>query len=244
MNMNLWNLLEDVKKNCTFIELSHVVSPETPHWSGFPNMKDIAFYSYENDGFYSNEYHMVSQYGTHVDAPCHFVIGGRSVDEIGAEEMILPLCVVDITGKVFDDEDYAASVRDIREWELEHGKIPAGAFVALRTDWSKREDMDNCDEEGDKHYPGWDLDTLKFLVEERDVAAIGHETSDTDPAVMGAGEGFLAEDYILRQDRFQVELLRNLDLVPPTGALIVCSFPMIKGGSGSTARCFAICKND
>ena len=244
MNMNLWNLLEDVKKNCTFIELSHVVSPETPHWSGFPDMKDIVFYSYENDGFYSNEYNMVSQYGTHVDAPCHFVIGGRSVDEIGAEEMILPLCVVDITGKVFDDEDYAASVRDIREWELEHGKIPAGAFVALRTDWSKRGDMDNCDEEGDKHYPGWALDTLKFLVEERDVAAIGHETSDTDPAVMGAGEGFLAEDYILRQDRFQVELLRNLDLVPPAGALIVCSFPMIKGGSGSTARCFAICKND
>ena len=109
MNMNLWNLLAEVKKNCTFVELSHVVSPETPHWSGFPAMKNVVYYSYDNDGFYANEYHMVSQYGTHVDAPCHFVIEGKSVDEIKAEEMILPLCVVDITGKVFEDEDYSVS---------------------------------------------------------------------------------------------------------------------------------------
>ena len=68
------------------------------------------YYSYDNDGFYANEYHMVSQYGTHVDAPCHFVIEGKSVDEIKAEEMILPLCVVDITGKVFEDEEKAVEM--------------------------------------------------------------------------------------------------------------------------------------
>ena len=37
------------------------------------------------------------------------------------------------------------------------------------------------------------------------------------------------------------ELMRDLDMVPPKGALILLSFPRIKGGSGSTARCIAIC---
>ena len=238
--MNLWNVLSEVKENCRFVELSHVVSPDTPHWSGFPAMRNDVYYNYAEDGFYANEYHMVSQFGTHVDAPCHFVEGRRSLEAIGAEEMILPLCVVDISEKASQDADYAASVEDIKDWEAKHGTIPEGAFVALRTDWSKRSDMDNCDAEGNKHYPGWALDTVKFLVEERAVAAIGHETSDTDPAVVAANEGFLSETYILDQQHFQIELLRNLDLVPPTGAIIICGFPMIKDGSGSTARCIAV----
>lgn len=239
--MDLWEMLSEVKANCSFVELSHVVSPDTPHWSGFPDMRDDTYYNYENDGFYANEYHMVSQYGTHVDAPCHFVKGRRSLESIGAEEVILPLCVFDISEKAAADADYAASVDDIKAWEEKYGRIPSGSFVALRTDWSKRDNMDNCDEKGNKHYPGWALDTVKFLVEERGIAAIGHETSDTDPAVVAANEGFLSETYILDQQHFQIELLKNLDLVPPTGAVIVCGFPMVRGGSGSTARCFAIC---
>ncbi len=239
--MNLWNILNEVKENCRFVELSHVVSPETPHWSGFPDMKNDIYYNYAEDGFYANEYRMVSQYGTHVDAPCHFVEGRRSLESIGAAEMMLPLCVVDISEKAAADADYAATVEDIKAWERDYGEIPAGSFVALRTDWSKRGDMDNYDADGNKHYPGWALETVKYLVEERNIAAIGHETSDTDPAVVAANEGFLSETYILDQQHFQIELLRNLDLVPPTGAVIVCGFPMIKDGSGSTARCIAIC---
>ena len=48
------------------------------------------------------------------------------------------------------------------------------------------------------------------------------------------------EKYILDQDRIQIELLANLDKVPATGALIICTFPKLKGGTGYPARCFAI----
>lgn len=240
--MNLWNILSEIKKECRFVDLSHTVSPETPHWPGFPDMKDETLFSYEKDGFFVNEYRLVSQYGTHVDAPCHFIRDGRSAEMIGPEDMILPLCVIDVSAKAAADADYAASVQDIEDWEAEHGRIPDGAFAALRTDWSKRTDMDNYDAAGNKHYPAWGLDTVRFLVEQRNVTAIGHETADTDPPAVSAVKGYEAEIWLFEQQRYQIELLKNLDLVPPAGAVIICGFPAVKGGAGFTARCIAVCR--
>ena len=114
MDKGLWNLLAELKEKCKVVELSHVVSPETPHWSGFPDMIDDTLYNYKEHGFYANTYTLVSQYGTHVDAPCHFVEGRRALDSIGAEELIMPLCVINIVDKAAADEDYAASVEDIK----------------------------------------------------------------------------------------------------------------------------------
>jgi len=239
MEMKLWELCEALKKNCKFVELSYDVSPETPHWSGFPAMTDDTLFAY-SDGFFVNKFGIVSQYGTHVDAPAHFVQGRRTLEQIEAKEMILPLCVIDISDKA-KDPDYVACEQDILDWEAKYGAIPEESFVALRTDWSKRDDMDNYDADGNKHYPAWGLDAIRFLVEKRNITAIGHETSDTDTAVVSAKIGYVGETYILDQQRYQVELLRNLDQLPPTGALIVCGFPKVVGGAGFTARCFAIC---
>ncbi len=97
------------------------------------------------------------------------------------------------------------------------------------------------DAEGNAHYPGWDLETVKWLCAERSIGSIGHETPDTNPACRQRDIGFAAEDYILRQDKTQVELLCNLDKVPPAGAIIFCMFPKLKGGTGFPARCFAVC---
>lgn len=235
----LWTLCGELKKH-RFVELSYPVSPETPHWSGFPAMSDETLFTHA-DGFFVNKFQIVSQYGTHVDAPIHFVQNRRTLDKIGAKEMILPLCVIDVSGKVAEDVDYAATVQDILDWETTNGSIPEDSFVALRTDWCKREDKDNYDAQGNKHYPGWSLDAIKYLVEKRNVTAIGHESSDTDPAAVSAQIGYVGETYILDQERYQIELMRNLSEVPAAGALIVCGFPMVEGGAGFTARCFAIC---
>ncbi|MFP5527325.1 cyclase family protein [Peptococcus simiae] len=236
---SLWTLCEELKKH-RFVELSYPLSPESPHWSGFSPMIDETLFTYA-DGFFVNKFQLVSQYGTHVDAPIHFVENQRALDKIGAEEMILPLCVIDVSDKVARDVDYAATVQDILSWEATNGPIPKASFVALRTDWCKREDKDNRDAEGNKHYPGWSLDAIKYLVEKRNVTAIGHESSDTDPPVVSSQVGYVGETYILDQGRYQIELMRNLYELPAVGALIVCGFPMVVGGAGFTARCFAIC---
>lgn len=74
----------------------------------------------------------------------------------------------------------------------------------------------------------------------RGVIAIGHEPADTDPAEIANTLGWIAEQYWLSNQLYQIELMANLDKCPESGAIIFCTFPKIKGGSGSTARCIAL----
>ncbi len=239
-NTPLWNQLKDWRENCSWVELSHVLSEDTPHWSGFPAMSRTALFDYP-DGFYVDRFDIVSQYGTHVDSPMHFVKGMPDLASFTAAQLVMPLCVIDIAAKALENADYEVSVQDILDWEAKHGTVPEGAFVATRSDWHKRADMDNYDDKKQKHYPGWGLECLKFLVERRNIGAIGHETSDTDSAVGAAASGYACEYYILEQNRFQVELMINLDQTPPAGAIIFCGFPRARGAAGFTARCIAVC---
>jgi kynurenine formamidase len=114
----------------------------------------------------------------------------------------------------------------------------------MHTDWSKRwpsmAAMQNKDAAGIAHYPGWSLEVLKYLYEERKITASGHETTDTDPGVATSRDDYSLETYVLQQNRYQIELLTNLDEVPEAGALVVATFPKPKGGSGFPARVFAI----
>src|SRR6266511_3228280 len=82
--------------------------------------------------------YVVGTRGSHVDAPAHFVPGLRTVDQIDVREMILPLVVLDVHTQVTANPDYTVTLEDVRDWEARNGLIPAGAFVALRTDWSCR----------------------------------------------------------------------------------------------------------
>lgn len=239
-NKMLWEQYDAWKKDCRWVDLTRELSTETPHWSGFPDLVLEVPYDYPV-GFFVHKYTLVSQYGTHVDAPCHFVEGTRTLAEIEPREMVLPLCVIDISEKVKENVDYVFGVKDIEEWEAVHGQIPEGAFVAMRTDWSKRADLNNADENGVKHFPGWGMDALEFLAKVRKVTALGHEPADTDPGIVSAKDGYVGEYYLLEQDCYQIEMMVNLDQVPATGSLIFCGFPKAKDSPGFTARCIALC---
>src|SRR4249920_2309034 len=41
---------------------------------------------------------MGSHTGTHIDAPCHFIEGGRRLEEIPLEELVGPVSVIQIAG--------------------------------------------------------------------------------------------------------------------------------------------------
>ena len=155
-----------------------------------------------------------------------------------------PLCVIDKHEECAANPDFILTIEDLKAWEDEHGRIPEDAFVAFRSDWSKLADLENKDEDGQPHYPGWDLDAIKWLVEERDIGAIGHEPADTDPASVTTREDaypYPGEQYILSVDRYQIEVMDHLDELPATGAVIFCTFPKVCDGVGYPARVFAIC---
>jgi kynurenine formamidase len=224
-----------------FVDLTHSFGPDSPVWSGFGQAKMTPAadpktgepYTIPKDGFRATYYQMVGQYGTHVDPPAHFAEGGITMDKIPLKEMILPLVVFDATPFLAKDPNHAFSREDLRAWERRHGRVPKGAFAALRTDMSK--DWDNPERFKRSPFPAWSLETIKFLVEERGVTAIGHESLDTDIT-----DKMESETYILQKGRYQIEVMANLDKVPATGALIVVTWPKVKDGLGFPARAFAI----
>ena len=255
-NLKLWDQLSVLKSDkYKWVDLTHELSPKTPHWYGFDELGEKKLFDYiaktdetetwDEAPMRVFQYTFPGQYGTHVDVPAHFDPNGRTQEEIRIDELVSPLVVVDKSAAVAENPDYALSVQDIIDWEKIYGEIPEGSFVAFRSDWYKRsaENFDNNDANGIPHYPGWDVATIEFLVKQRKIGAIGHETSDTDPGFITSNPDiypYPGEKYILDQDRIQIELLANLDQVPAVGAVIFTTFPKLKGGVGFPARVFAV----
>jgi kynurenine formamidase len=243
-DLSLWETYENKIKPRQFVDLTHTFSSRIPRWPGFPAEEREVIYTYDKDGFFAELFTHVGQYGTHCDPPGHFHKGLRMIDEIPVKEMILPLVVIDCSQKVAENPDYQLVLEDVEAWEEKHGRIPPGSFVAMRSDWSKRftdfEAFYNKDDKGQAHYPGWTIEALQFLFDQRGVTAIGHEPIDADAAVAQKEGFFSCESYVLKTNRFQIELIANLDKVPEAGALLVCSWPKPESGSGFPARLFAI----
>ncbi|MGH8317073.1 MAG: cyclase family protein [Steroidobacteraceae bacterium] len=242
--VGFWPLYERVLSHARYVDLTHTFGPDTPHWKGFGAMTVRPLYTIAKDGFHVDEYCHVGQWGTHVDAPAHFHRGLKTVDQIAPGDMLLPLVVLDVHTAVARNPDYRITLQDVRAWEHRHGRIPAHAFVAMRTDWSQRwpsqAAMENLDAHGVAHYPGWSLPVLRFLFDQRHVAAIGHETTDTDGGIDASRNDYALESYVLGTDHYQIEMLAHLDKVPEAGALVMVTFPKPAHGTGFPARVIAI----
>ncbi|MGJ7250843.1 cyclase family protein [Morganella morganii] len=234
------NLLKSKK----WIDLTHAFNADSPHFFMFEPAEFKTLFDYR-DGFFAQQFTFPGQYGTHIDAPCHFVQGRRFVHELELKELVLPLVVIDQSARAQQDADFALSADDVLAFEQVHGRIESGSFVALRTDWSKRWPsqalMDNKDAEGNNHIPGWGMDALEFLFRERGISAVGHETFDTDSAQdFRKNSALLAEYFVLDQDAYQIELLTNLDKVPAKGAVIFNIVAKPDNAGGFPVRSFAI----
>lgn len=232
-------------KSKTWVDLTHQINENSPHFPALPALEQKTLFDHSH-GFFVQQFSVVGQYGTHVDAPIHFVAGARYLDEIELKDFLLPLYVIDRSAAVAENPDYEITKQDILDFEAQYGQIAPESFVAFRSDWSKRwpsqEAFRNLDEQGVQHTPGWRHDALEFLIKERQVKAVGHETLDTDSGVSAAAHGgaLPEEYYLLSKDIYQIEVLNRLDQVPATGSLIHIAFPNWQKASGSPVRAIAI----
>lgn len=247
MSKSLWHLAEALKA-FKWVELSHWLGNDSPYWEGFPEgvvELGTPVLDFAEHNFQVQTFKFPGQFGTHVDYPGHFIQGARINKDFSMEEMVLPMVVIDISKKVAKNHDYEVTLEDIMEFEEVNGQIPSRCFVALRTDWSKRwpdgKAISNADSSGQEHFPGWSLKVLQFLYETRLIAANGHETLDTDSAMGSAAVGdLICERYLLSRNAFQIEAMTNLDLLPPTGALLFAATPKIECANGLPVRAWAI----
>jgi kynurenine formamidase len=184
--------------------------------------------------------------GTHVDAPIHWVTGqgGADIGSISADTLTGPACVIDRTQETeAQNGDYLLTVDDLTAWEDEHGRIPDGAWVLLRTGWGSRaQDQErflNADETG-PHTPGPDVGAARWLAHERQIAGFGTETVGIDAGSAGGMEPpFPLHNFLLGAGRLGLTQLANLERLPATGALLVVAPLRLVGGTGSPSRVYA-----
>ena len=237
------------------IDLTQTLTPEFPQIALPPEfgqcwpfrIEEVSKYDERGPGWYWNNFSCGEHTGTHFDAPIHWISGrdlpNNSVDTIPPAHFVAPAVVIDCSAQAAADPDHLLTVDAVLEWEKTHGRIPAGSWVLMRTDWSKRSDPEayqNFDETG-QHTPGPDAEVARFLVEQRDVLGFGSEAIGTD-----AGQGYHLRPpypchyYMHGAGRYGLQCLSNLDKLPPTGALLICPPLKIEKGSGSPLRVLAL----
>ena len=242
----LWRVYQDALQRAKYVDLTHTITPTIPVWPGFrhptfgPSVdpKTGKPYTWAKDGFEATRYELpTDQLGTQLDPPAHWAPEYPGIDELPPTFAVRPLVVISIVEQVARQPGYHLSVEDIERWEAAHGRIPEGAVVFVRSDWSKAwPDPALADR---RPFPGVSLAALRFLHEQRHILLHGHEPLDTDTTATLEGEAWL-----MHHGYTQAEGVANLDQVPETGALVTIGFPKFQGGVGGYARYIAICPPD
>jgi kynurenine formamidase len=237
------------------VDLTQTLAPEFPPIVLPPEfgqclpfrIEEVSRYDERGPAWYWNNFSCGEHTGTHFDAPVHWVSGrdlpNNATDTIPVQELVGAACVIDCSQEVSADPDFLLTTDHVLRWESVHGRIAPRAWVLMRTDWSKRTDpvaYQNYDATG-QHTPGPAAEVVRFLIEERDVVGFGSEAIGTD-----AGQGYHLKPpypchyYMHGAGRYGLQCLANLDLLPPTGAVIFCAPLKIRNGSGSPIRALAL----
>lgn len=185
-------------------------------------------------------WHFHEHIGTHIDAPFH-CSERDTVDQIPADKLFGPLAVIDIRRRAASDPDTRLTPDDLKAWEAAHGPIPNGAIVAMCSGWDAKVGDANQffgrDAKGHFHLPGFHLEAVQFLYQERNVHGIAVDTISLDPGNTG---DFPVHHYWLGQNRWGLENVANLGQLPASGATIVVGSPKVAGGSGGPSRVLAL----
>lgn len=223
------------------LDLSYSINEKLVPWPGDEKWFEAKVNaSIEKNGYFTRSFWMLEHYGTHLDAPAHFPPGKATVDQIPAKQLFGPAVVIDVPAEGAKDVDYQLPAARVKEWEGQHGRIPAGAIVLLRTGWASRwpdaQKYRNQDAQGRMHFPGFSVEAAKLLIE-RKVSGLGCDTMSVD---CGASADFAVHRLALGSGLYHLENLSDLGGLPEAGAFLVVAPIKLEGGSGGPVRVFAL----
>jgi kynurenine formamidase len=230
------------------IDLTHAFDDNTVYWPTSPSrfeLKPLAFGKTPGGYFYASFVMCTPEHGgTHLDAPLHFAEGHASIGEVALERLMGPAVVIDVSKQAAADPVYRATPEDIAAFERDHGPIPAGAIVLLRTGWSrfwpdvKQYLGDDTPGDASKlRFPGYGIDAARLLVEQRHVAVLGIDTASID---YGPSTDFMAHRIGAARDVANLENLTGLAELPATGATVIALPMKVAKGSGGPVRVIAL----
>ncbi|MEZ5408364.1 MAG: cyclase family protein [Acidimicrobiales bacterium] len=207
--------------------LSHVLFEGASVFPGDPIPTVEIVNAIDPDGFKLELVTTGTHTGTHLDAPGHFHDGGRTVDQLEAEDLVWPAYVIDVRNRIAADgpDDFQLTVDDVRRVERRQGRIPNGALVIIRTGFDTAFGTPAYDEPA----PGFAGETVQWLFDERHIGGVGSDTYGPDAT---SDEDFSATDTALGNDGIAMPGLNNLGSLNPTGDIVIAGVVPLKDGSG------------
>lgn len=222
------------------VDMTHVVDSAFPTYFGAPGIESEQLFNFAESGFNLFSLTVNEHTGTHIDAPLHFSADGQAIEEIPVENLVVPLCVVDIAARAAEDSDTSVTPDDLRAWIAANGEIPDKACVAMHSGWAGKTGGDgfrNVGADEMMHFPGFHVEAAQMLIEETGAVAMAVDTLSLDH---GISTDFATHYAWLPTNRYGIENLAGLDRVPASGATLVVGAPTHRGGSGGPARIFAM----
>jgi kynurenine formamidase len=226
--------------NVSVVDLTIPLDSKIVMWPGAPAPEAETLVTVQHDGYFARRVSFFEHSGTHFDAPCHFIEGGRSVDKVPVDSLVRPIAVIDISERLGDDADGELTLEDVKTFESTYGAIPQGGAVLLRTGWEEfnADEIRYAGKPGDLRFPGFGVKAAQYLVDYREVVGLGIDTLGIDP---GIATSFPVHSQVTHpKGLWHLENLQNLEKLPPLGAWIVVGVLPLVGGSGSPARVIAL----
>jgi kynurenine formamidase len=229
--------MTEVKKR--IIDLSHIISPDMPHWPG-----DLITHIEESDhglhaGYHMNNVHIGEHSGTHIGAPSHFGFGAHTVDSIPAEQLIVYSVKINLCSAASMDPDLLLQPGHIAEWEERNGEI-RNCLVLVETGWSRYwADSKRYFgwDHGNMHFPGVSLSAAQILVKQKKIIGLGIDTAGIDGGMV---DDLTVNRYLAEHQVYHLENLNNLKLLPETKFEVFIGALPIKNGHGSPCRVLAV----
>jgi kynurenine formamidase len=205
--------------------LGHVFDANASIFPGDPAPEITIVNTIDVDGFLLERVTTGTHTGTHLSAPGHFIAGAPTVDQLPASDFAWPAYVIDVRTRTAADPDFQLTVADVRKYERQVGKIPAGAMVILYTGfqdrWATPGYLDTA--------PGISAAAVKFLFAQRGIKGVGSDTFGPDAS---SDVDFEASTEVYSNGGVTIENIANLDQLHLTGDLIIAPTTALAAGSG------------
>ncbi len=232
-----------------WIDLTYSFDSTTLYW---PNNKTTFIHNTDAEGltplgYYYSSYSICTPEhgGTHLDAPIHFAKDKYTVEQLPLTSLTGNAVVIDVSKNALANRDYQIKIEDIKNWEIQNGKIENNTIILFKTGYGKyypnRGDYFGTPKTGieaipELHFPGIGPKTASWLIKEREVKALGLDTPSLD---YGQSKDFKTHQILMGSNKPGFENLANLDKLPATKIYVVALPMKIGGGSGAPLRIIA-----
>lgn len=218
------------------IDLTHTIFSDAPTWEGDCGFSHDIMLDYSSCAtpvkFRVQKLNMVAGIGTHIDAPAHCTPGGRTIDELELDELIVPCVVIDVSRRA--NESYLVTLDDIIAFEQSYGDIAAGCLVIIRTGW------DQFWGQPEKYrnnlvFPSVTNEAAQYLLKSG-IVGLGIDTLSPDRP----DSGYPVHASLLGTGKYIIENVANTSMLPPTGSFVFVLPLKIKEGTEAPVRLIAL----